>query len=288
MANLIVASEYSTVLAEVRKALGGVTSEAVRRRRARIQDIVSMPNDIALYVFADQLSLPLHRMVKDATTLQQVAYFAKEVADRQGGDVPRERRAARSPTNGRSADSGRKSQPKAGLSPADIDVPAGLLTQKHVNEAVRMSRRVYPLLYVFENSIREFVDGHLTAAYGAGWWDDSNLRLVSKPVGDNVARVRKEEAENRYHSARSARPIYYTTLGDLQLIVGSEDGWKVFRPPRFPRPSWFPELIQASEVSRNIVAHMNPLQPADIKALEMSVRSWFRQIANDLPPSVPQ
>jgi hypothetical protein len=283
VAYLIVPSEYSTVLAEVRKALGGVTSEAVRQRRARIQGVVSMPNDIALYVLAELLNLPLHRMVKDPATLQQVAFFTKEVVARQGGDSPKER-VAPARANGRAAEAATR----PGLSLSDIPIPAGLLTQKHVNEAVRMSRRCYPILYVFENSVREFVDGHLAAAYGSGWWDDTSLTLVSKPVRDTVAIVRKAENENRYHSARGARPIYYTTLGDLNLIVGSADGWKVFKSPRFPRPTWFPELIQAAEVSRNIVAHMNPLQPADIKALEMSVRNWFRQIADDLPPSVPQ
>jgi hypothetical protein len=34
------------------------------------------------------------------------------------------------------------------------------------------------------------------------------------------------------------------TLGDLSLLVQSGNGWKVFKPPRFPRPTWFPELIQ--------------------------------------------
>jgi hypothetical protein len=56
------------------------------------------------------------------------------------------------------------------------------------------------------------------------------------------------------------------TLGDLSLLVQSGNGWKVFKPPRFPRPTWFPELIQSAEVSRNTVAHMNPLQPRDVRA----------------------
>src|SRR5206468_8487178 len=132
-------------------------------------------------------------------------FFTKAVADRQGGDTGKER-VLQARANGRAVES----RPRQALSPSDIDVPAGLLTQKHVNEAIRMSRRVYPLLYVFENSVREFVDGHLSAAYGAGWWDDGSFKLVSKPVRDSVAIVRKAESENRYRSARGARPIYHT------------------------------------------------------------------------------
>ncbi|MGH3052601.1 MAG: hypothetical protein ACRDM8_06530 [Gaiellaceae bacterium] len=32
----------------------------------------------------------------------------------------------------------------------------------------------------FENSAREFIDGHLTLAYGPDWWDDP--KIVSRDV----------------------------------------------------------------------------------------------------------
>ncbi|MDX6510666.1 MAG: hypothetical protein QOE36_170 [Gaiellaceae bacterium] len=263
------------MLAEVRKKLGGVTSEAVRQRRARIQKAVPMANDIALYVLAHQLGLPVQRWVRDADTLQQVAGYAQQVAGTTEAPAVR-------------ASSTRK-QSRAVTRPAElrldnITVPAGLLNLKHLREAERMSNRVYPLLYVFENSAREYIDGHLSSVYGKDWWDDP--KIVSTPVRRNVEIARKAEAENRYHTARNARPVYYMSLGDLALIVGSENGWRVFKPPRLPRQTWFTELIQSAEVSRNIVAHMNPLQPADIKALEMSVQNWLKQIAGDSPPSI--
>jgi hypothetical protein len=265
-------------MAEVQKKLGGVTTEAVRQRRARLQRLVPMPNNIALYVLAHQLELPMHRWVKDADTLRQVADYARQAngrTDAGGRQVPtRERRP-------------RGAQPVPEVRLDNVDVPSGLLDPKHIREAERMSKEVYPLLYVFENSVREFIDGHLTAVYGNDWWDDPALVLVSKPVRDAVAVARKAEDENRYHSGRRARPVYYTLLGHLANIVASQDGWKVFKPPRFPRATWFPELIQGAEVSRNIVAHMNPIEPRDVRALRMSVDNWFKQIAGDLPPTVP-
>ncbi len=149
-----------------------------------------------------------------------------------------------------------------------------------------MSRRVYPLLYVFENSIREFIDGHLAAIHGQDWYEQAGSTLVSGDVRRAVERARRADDEERWHSARNARAIYYTELGNLALIVTSQEGWRVFGPPRFPRQSWFTELIHSAQVSRNIVAHMNPLQPADVTDLERNVRKWFRQIRGDEPPAL--
>jgi hypothetical protein len=142
--------------------------------------------------------------------------------------------------------------------------------------------RVYPMLYVFENSAREFIDGHLSAAYGPDWWEED--QLVPREVQRTVEISRKAERENRTHTSRKARPIYYTTFGDLVRIVESEKGWKVFKPPLFPRRTWLPELVASSEVTRNIVAHMNPLQPVDVRRLEMAVNDWLRQIKDHEPP----
>ena len=149
-----------------------------------------------------------------------------------------------------------------------------------------MATKVYPLLYAFENSVREFIDGHLTDAYGDKWYDDP--KIVSTDVRRTVERNRKADAQNRTHSARNARPIYYTTFGELVLIVQSEKGAKVFKRPLFPRPTWFPELVKASEHTRNIVAHMNPIKPQDLRRLEVDFQDWLNQIKGHLPHAIPQ
>jgi hypothetical protein len=96
---------------------------------------------------------------------------------------------------------------------ANFKMPRASLTQKHVTEAEQMAK-VYPVLYVLENSVRGFIDGHLTKAYGANWFDDP--RIVPKDVRANVDRVRSAEAVNRAHTSRNVRPIYYTMLGELR------------------------------------------------------------------------
>ncbi|MEX2645048.1 MAG: Swt1 family HEPN domain-containing protein [Gaiellaceae bacterium] len=166
-----------------------------------------------------------------------------------------------------------------------IRIPGGVLSDRHRRDAEQMATKVYPLLYAFENSAREFIDGHLTAAYGENWYDDP--KIVSTEVRATVERNRRADSENRTHRARNARPIYYTTFGELVLIVQSEKGCKVFKRPLFPRPTWFPELVKPSEHTRNIVAHMNPIKPHDLRRLEVDFEDWLNQIKGHLRPTVP-
>jgi hypothetical protein len=258
----------------------GVTSRAVNLRRAKAQAIVGMPDDIALYLVAQRAGVPIHRWVNDPDVLTKVADFDSRLDAKtnpaQATTIPT-RAAARS----RSV----RSQRSAGFGLDKIKVPPGVLSERHERDAMQMATKVYPLLYAFENSAREFIDGHLTAAYGIDWWNDP--KLVSKPVRDSVEISKKAEAENRTHSAKNARPIYYTTFGSLVLIVQSDKGTKIFKKPLFPRPTWFPELVKASEHSRNTVAHMNPLSQQDIQRLEVNFRDWLNQIKGHLPPLIP-
>jgi hypothetical protein len=70
----------------------------------------------------------------------------------------------------------------------------GALSDGQVKNARRMAERVYPLLYAFENSVREFVNGHLQAAYGRNWWDRE--KLVAKTVRDVVKRNQRAKGAN--------------------------------------------------------------------------------------------
>jgi hypothetical protein len=221
-------------------------------------------------VIAHREGVPINRWLDEAT-LASVADYDARLAAKEGGPAVHVRAA---PTTKGAATREVKLFP---------GIPTARLSPKHMRDAERMAE-VYPLLYVFENSAREFIDGHLTQKYGKDWWNDP--KLVAKDVRDAVEISRKAEAENRTHTSRKARPIYYTNFGHLVRIVQSENGVKVFKPPLFPRPTWFPELVKSSEHTRNIVAHMNPLKPADVQRLKMALQDWLKQIDGHEPPPV--
>ena len=117
-----------------------------------------------------------------------------------------------------------------------------------MTDAERMAE-IYPILYAFENSMREFIDGHLAAAYGDKWHDDP--KIVNTTVKGRVERNRNAEVRHRYHSRRNARFVYYTDLGDLPLIAHSENGWKVFRS-LLPTDKWLHGRVEVIEASRNL------------------------------------
>jgi HEPN superfamily Swt1-like protein len=251
----------------------GVGERQLQRLVAKRAAELPSTTDEALYVLAHENGLRLQNYL----TPMQIADVRALVQGRSVAPAP-------APTPRTAAS--RKSTTRSPEFIVDaITVPAGVLSERHFRDATLMAKDVYPLLYAFENSAREFIDGHLVVTYGSDWWDDS--KLVSTGVRRTVEISRRAERENRTHGARNARPIYYTTFGDLVSIVESENGRKVFKPPLFPRATWFTELVKSSEHSRNIVAHMNPLSGHDIKRLRIDIADWMNQIKGHLPPTVP-
>jgi len=260
--------------AKLGKTGAPVSYQAVQQRRAKLQALVPMPNDVATYVVAQRAGVPLHPHL-DSAKLDEVATAEQRLLAKE--------RPASSGDGGRSAPKNRAATRTAIVKELHLDkikVPDAALSAGRKEEAERMAA-VYPMLYAFENSVREFVDGHLTEKLGKDWFGDS--KVVGKKTRDTVERNKAAEGRHRYHSRRSARPIYYTNIDDLGSIMMSEKGWAVFKP-MFPSDKWVPALIEKIEASRNVVAHMNPLQKKDIDRIRMNFEDWLAQIKGHEPP----
>lgn len=234
-----------------------------------------MPADIATYVIAHREGIPIARYL-DVETVERVNEFDRRLEEKEGRPVSP---SVRSPGQSRQTSTSVRE-----IRFERFRVPPETLPQAQVRDAEKMAGRAYPLLYVFENSARAFIDGHLWDAYGDDWFQDS--AIVSRKIRDVTTINREAEKRSRYHSQRGARPIYYTNLDHLAKFVQSEKGDKIFIGQQlFPRPTWFPELVGRFEDSRNVVAHMNPLPKRDIDRLEHGLEDWLAQIADHLPPT---
>lgn len=157
----------------------------------------------------------------------------------------------------------------------DIKLSDPVLPQRIVREAKLMAEKVYPLLYIFENSVREVIQRVMVRAYGDKWWPDK----APKRVRDIVASRMQSEKGKAWHSKRGTHEIYYTDIDELKGIVASN--WEPFAP-LFNDQSWFNHIVDQITVSRHVVAHSNPVSKQDLKRLEVNFTDWENQIRHCL------
>jgi HEPN superfamily Swt1-like protein len=148
------------------------------------------------------------------------------------------------------------------------------ITVAHAKEAERMANRVYPLLYLFENSARDVITRVLKSAKGDKWWEEIVPDRVQQQAKGNIEREGKEA----WHGKRSVDPIDYVDLPQLAVIVTDDNIWPYFRGLFTNRKSWFEGLVQDLNVSRRVAAHMNPLAVDDIQSVEFIFKKWVKQL----------
>lgn len=144
------------------------------------------------------------------------------------------------------------------------------LPKRMIEEAKDMAK-VYPIVYLFENSVRNLIKIVLEKKYGQNWWDNK----VPLAVRQEVEKRLVKEKENRWHGKRGAHKIFYTNIGDLNSIITTN--WKDFEE-LFPSQAWIKSRIDEIELSRNVIAHNNPLSERDIKRLKIYFEDWINQI----------
>lgn len=160
-------------------------------------------------------------------------------------------------------------EPLRDISPVDPFLPSKLL-----DEAKMMAEKCYPLLYIFENTVRNVINFLMEKKYGKNWWD-TRFKLRHSTIDNKVSGKMNDERQNRWASKRGIHKIYYTELDDLRIII--EDDWPVFKVIH-SRKSWVIEHIMQLNYSRNIIAHNNPLRKRDITSIDTKIREWLDQI----------
>lgn len=245
----------------------GIGSRAVNLRRAKAQALVGMPDDISLLVVAQRAGVPIHKWIKDADVLAQVATFDEKLAAKEGAAAPAVAQVAK--TRAKKA------------APRNVSITIGTekygevpaLKGSHATEAKAMAERVYPLLYLFENSLRDLIELVLKSKYGDDWWTTA----VPSKVREAADELKDQEQKDTYHGKRGRRDIDYLLLTQLWKIVNHK--WKDFEPLFPPGKHWVQSVIENDmNVSRRPIAHMNPIEDEDIKNVESTFRKWVRNL----------
>ncbi len=152
-----------------------------------------------------------------------------------------------------------------------LQISDPLLPSNIFQQAKKMSD-LYAGLYLFENSVRNLIRVVMAKKHGPNWWAPPT---VPRGVREDVEKIRNKEKQNAWHSNRGAQPIFYTQIGHLKSIITSN--WSTFED-LFPSRVWVETRIDEIEISRNTVAHHNPLQNDDVKQLELYIKQWFKQL----------
>lgn len=158
----------------------------------------------------------------------------------------------------------------------DFEISCPNVPDSVLKDARRM-QKVYPYFYVFENSIRYFIRHTLENRYGKDWWS----RRVNSTIRNKALQRQSKEGRNRWHGKRGDHPILYVNIDHLRKIITSNfDDFKD-RLPDIGRPiEWLTNRIEEIELSRNIIAHHNPLTNDDIARVKMYFKEWVKQISN--------
>jgi hypothetical protein len=246
--------------AKLRKALFdklGLSQSGFSRRVKRFKKQLPMNYEDAIYVLAHQNGIDISREL-DSKTLARVAGYVAQLS----GPTSATRKSSQSPQ-----------QPaKQTFAIAGIDVgkiPG--MTEAHAKDARIMAKKVFPVLYAFENSARDVITHVLKGALGNDWWD-----YVPLEVRNQADFNKKKESEEPWHSKRAA-PIQFVDLPQLKNIINDPALWPYFKS-LFTRQTWFDSVVDDMNVSRRVAAHMNPLSDDDIKSMETGFRKWVKQL----------
>jgi len=152
-----------------------------------------------------------------------------------------------------------------------------LIPQSIIADAKKMAS-YYPVFYIFENSIRNFIMLVMEKKHGKDWWMTeviNNQHL--KSIHDKKVEQRKTaENENRYHGKRGAHEIFYTDLEDLYKII--DNNFPDFGPILNKKKSFYEHMIETINLSRRIIAHNNPLNKRDFDRIKHAFNDWCDQL----------
>lgn len=153
----------------------------------------------------------------------------------------------------------------------ESDCPKNL-SETIVKEAIEMSR-VYPYLYLVENSIRSFIR-EVMDKIDPNWWDTSVNKSIQRDVEDRM----KREIKNRYHGKRGVHPIQYVDFDHLRTIISrNREHFEEHLPENSIQ--WLTQRLKELKETRNILAHNNPLTENDIRRVKTYYEDWVAQVS---------
>ena len=170
------------------------------------------------------------------------------------------------PSFGRTERMKTRSKGESWRPPQSTDVYIDPFVDDLLVSAALKNAQLYPIVYVFENSVRRFVAMIMEKEFGPKWWEDK----VDDKIKKTVQIRRSEESHYPWHSKRGVEPIYYTDIDDLRKIINTNG--QVFR--KFCQIQRIQLWVEEIEKTRNTLAHNNSVARKDRERLAVYARDW--------------
>ncbi len=150
-------------------------------------------------------------------------------------------------------------------------LPNNLIKEAHNNT------EVYQALYIFENSVRNFIASVLKKNYGDDWW--SVNRVVNDDIRNRVQTRMQEEKINPFHGNRGVHEIFYTDFSELSSIIQNNAiSFNPFFKGMKGKTSFLTRRLDELAMSRNAIAHMSPLKRGDRDRFLLYFKDWYNQL----------
>ena len=142
---------------------------------------------------------------------------------------------------------------------------------QQIQDAAEKMSRLYVAFFCFENSAREVISQTMRDSHGDGWWDLKVPNATKAKVDDR----KDKERRNKWHQPKSRENIAYTDFGDMPGII--INNWADFED-LFDSQEWVKSRFSDMEKSRNVIAHNNELEDAEVERIRLTLRDWARAI----------
>jgi hypothetical protein len=245
-----------------------VLSQRVRKQKKRMP----MKTGVAQAIIAHDQGIRIDRYLV-GTDLKEV----QDTLARVGNDAPT---ASAPASNGKGRHTARAKRPGTramSFKALNITITDPFLAPEKIVQAHEMAK-VYPVLHVLENSIRNVIRKVMEAQFGTDWWDTALTSPPALKMKNRVENRLKTEAEQSWHQRRGDHKIDYIDLSDLLVIAQSKPN--LFFPGVLGKESWFQSLVDQTSPSRHVLCHMNGLKENSVTALGVRLVEWENHLKN--------
>lgn len=258
----MVNKELLKIILSKKKTTQQAVYEAFQRVRKKYRNLIS--KEEAAFIYAIENGIDVHKYLKNDPEL---LHKVMDIVNGKHQVTETEKKVK----NSSSKSPAQKVLKVNGFIVSDI-----LLPPRIMDDAKKMAE-IYPMIYIFENSIRNFLKLALNKKYQNLWW--TKERMTNNPFTKANSR-KDEEGKNLWHGKRGQGSMLdYVDFDELEAIINHNTETLMPYFKDLPKKlDWLMLKIKEIYPSRNVLAHNNPLSKDDIARVKVICNDWNKQL----------